>query len=191
MTKPATQICNFLEIKQHFSTPYHPESIGSLERNHRCLNEYLRSFTNEYQSDWDEWIKYYEFTYNTTPHTHHNFTPFELIFGRKANLPQDSIEASNEPIYNFEALKNEVQYKLQKSHEIAHQKLLEQKQLRKIQYDKETNPIEIEINDTVYLKNEIRRKLDSFYIGPYIVTKIIEPNCEIKNISTEKTIIIH
>ena len=43
------QVCKLLEIRQTFSTPYHPESIGSLERNHRCLSEYLRIFTNENQ----------------------------------------------------------------------------------------------------------------------------------------------
>lgn len=44
------QICNILAINQKFSTAYHPETIGALERNHRCLNEYLRQFINEQQT---------------------------------------------------------------------------------------------------------------------------------------------
>lgn len=45
------QICKLLHIKQTFSTAYHPQTIGSLERNHGCLNEYLRNFVNEHHSD--------------------------------------------------------------------------------------------------------------------------------------------
>ena len=185
------QVCKLLQIRQNFSTPYHPESIGSLERNHRCLNEYLRIFTNEHQSDWDNWIQYYQFSYNTTPHSDHNFTPFELIFGRKANLPQDIITGNNEPIYNFEQYKNELQYKLRKSHEITKQKLIEQKIERKKHFDNNINPIAILVNDLVYLKNENRKKLDSFYTGPYQITLINEPNCEIKHVNSGKTITVH
>lgn len=185
------QICKILEIKQTFSTPYHPQSIGSLERNHRCLNEYLRSFTNEHQTDWDNWIKFYEFSYNTTPNTEHGFTPFELIFGKKANLPQDIFQTSNEPIYNFDLYKNELTYKLRKSQAIAKEKLIIQKHQRKKQFDSNINPIPISINDIVYLKNENRRKLDSFYIGPYQVISISEPNCEIKHVNSGKSVTVH
>lgn len=87
----------------------------------------MRSFTNEHQSDWDEWTKFYEFSYNTTPHTDHNFTPFELVFGKKATLPHDTIQNNNEPIYNYDSYKSELKFKLKKSHEIAKQTLLEQK----------------------------------------------------------------
>ena len=84
-----SKIAQILKIKQTFSTPYHPQTIGALERNHRSLNEYLRAFTNEHHGDWDDWIKFYEFVYNTTPHTETKYTPFELVFGRIASLPQE------------------------------------------------------------------------------------------------------
>ena len=151
-----------------------------MERNHRCINEYLRIFTNEHQSDWDNWIKYYQFSYNSTPHSDHTYTPFELIFGRKANLPQEAITGNNEPIYNFEDYKNELRYKL-----------LEIKQQRKETFDNNLNPIHISIGVLVYLKNENRKKLDSFYTGPYKITAIIEPNCEIQHIDSKKQFIVH
>jgi IS30 family transposase len=45
------QIGKILKFKQNFATAYHPQTIGALERNHRCLNEYLRSFSNEHHDD--------------------------------------------------------------------------------------------------------------------------------------------
>lgn len=117
--------------------------------------------------------------------------PFELIFGRKANLPQDVLENSNEPVYNFESYKNELKFKLSRSHEIVKQKLLDHKYQRKQQFDNNLNPISVVINDIVYLKNENRSKLDSFYLGPYKILKIVEPNCEIQHILTGKTTNVH
>ena len=73
--------CKLLKINKIQTTAYHPESNGALERSHRTLAEYLRHYINEDQTDWDEWIPYAMFTYNTTPHTATGYTPFELVYG--------------------------------------------------------------------------------------------------------------
>ena len=106
-------ISEILKIKQTFSTAYHLQTIGSLERNHRCLNEYLRCYTNEHHDDWDDWTKFYEFVYNTTEHTYTNYTPYELVFGRKAHLPQDIYKTKIEPVYYIDDYYFEMKYKLQ------------------------------------------------------------------------------
>lgn len=125
------RICKLLEIQQNFSTAYHPQSIGALERNHRCLNEYLRCFTNAHQTDWDDWVKFYEFTFNTTPHTEHGYTPYELVFGRKAILPQNSqnLNSTIEPIYNFNQYDAELKLRLQNSIQIARDNLIKKKNI--------------------------------------------------------------
>ena len=74
-------ICTLLSINHNFSTACHLQTIGSLERNHRCLNEYLRQFINEQLDDWDSWLQFYTFCYNTITNTEHTFTPYELVFG--------------------------------------------------------------------------------------------------------------
>lgn len=185
------QICKLLQVKQTFSTAYHPQTIGSLERNHRCLNEYLRNFVNEHQSDWDDWLQFYAFTYNTSPHTDHGLTPYELVFGVKARVPHETYTDRIDPVYNFDLYSKELRYKLQKSHEIVKQKLLEQKQIRKEINDRSINPLQIKIGDIVYLQKENRRKLDSFYSGPYKVKSITEPNCEIINLQTNQLSLVH
>lgn len=38
------EICKLLQIEQRFSTPYHHETLGTVERNHRVLNEYFVVF---------------------------------------------------------------------------------------------------------------------------------------------------
>jgi len=75
MSKIFKNICKLLKIKKIQTTAYHSKSNGALERSHRTLAEYLRHYINEDQTDWDEWIPFATFTYNTTPHTATGYTP--------------------------------------------------------------------------------------------------------------------
>jgi len=56
-------------------------------RKDRVLVKHLRCFIFEDQSNWDRWLPYATFVFNTTPHTSTGFTPHELLFGRKPNIP--------------------------------------------------------------------------------------------------------
>ncbi|XP_046997921.1 uncharacterized protein LOC124613272, partial [Schistocerca americana] len=74
-------------VKRINTTAYHPESNGALERSHRTIVEYLRHFVTGDQSSWDKWVPYAIFVFNTTPHSSTGYTPFELMYGRKVNIP--------------------------------------------------------------------------------------------------------
>ena len=134
--------------------------MGSLERNHRCLNEYLRSFASEHYADWADWIQFYGFNYNSTPHTDHGDTSYELVFGVKPITPNLPCSKTGiiDPIYKFDLYNKELQYKLQKLHELAAEKLLKQKLLRKEILDRTANPLNIATGGKVYLKIENRHK---------------------------------
>jgi len=76
-----------LKIEKIQTIAYHPESNGALERLHRTLAEYLWHYINEDQTDWDEWLFYAMFTYNTTLHTATEFVPFGIMYGHQAIMP--------------------------------------------------------------------------------------------------------
>lgn len=97
-------ICKYLRINHITSTAFHHETLGSIERSHRVLNEYLLCFTDN-NFEWYEWIKYFVFSYNITPNVDTGYTPFELIFGKLASIPSDITEPLL-PIYNFEDYTN-------------------------------------------------------------------------------------
>jgi len=79
--------CRILGIKKIQSTASHPESQGSIERSHRVLAEYLRHYVKEDQTNWDQWVPFATYVYNTTEHTATRFTPYELLFGHPSVLP--------------------------------------------------------------------------------------------------------
>jgi transposase InsO family protein len=80
-------MCKMLRIKKIQTTAFHPESNGSLERSYRVLAEYLRHYVQEDQTNWDEWIPYAVYVYNTTVHTATAYTSFELVYGFKSEVP--------------------------------------------------------------------------------------------------------
>ncbi|CAF4944161.1 unnamed protein product [Pieris macdunnoughi] len=82
--------CDFMKIKQLWSSPYHPQTQGALERSHSTLKEYLKSFVNQDQDNWPRYVYTAIMTYNTSVHCTTNYTPYELLFGQKPLIP-DSI----------------------------------------------------------------------------------------------------
>lgn len=172
------EVCKLLQIKQLNSTAYHHQSIGSLEVSHKNLNSFLRIHTDNHPETWSQWLPFWCFAYNTSVHSETQFTPYELVFGKKCILPSNLCKLI-EPIYNYESYPCELKYRLQLSQKEARDNLLKSKIVRKSYYDKYVNPVKYNINDLVLVKNETGNKLDALYSGPYKVIKIMPPNVEI------------
>lgn len=173
------QISKLLKIKQINCTAYHPQSNGALERSHATLADYLKHYINDNQTDWDDWLDFSMFSYNTTTHTSTKFSPFELVFGNKANLPT-SITKTPEFKYTYDDYFDELTLKLQKSQEIARNNLLHSKEVNKKYYDKKINNINFKVGQKVYLLNEQikprqSKKLTQNYNGPYQIVEINSP----------------
>ena len=131
MSEIFKNMCKLLKIEKIQTAAYHPESNGALERSHRTLAEYLRHYINEDQTDWDEWIPYAMFTYNTTPHTTTGFTPFELVYGHQANLPT-ALTKPPKLTYSYEDYAQELRERIRETSQIAREHAKEEKTKAKL-----------------------------------------------------------
>jgi hypothetical protein len=68
--------CKIPKIKKIPSIAFHPQSQGSIERSHCVLAEYHRHYVNEDQINWDEWVPFATYVYNTMVPAATGFTPF-------------------------------------------------------------------------------------------------------------------
>lgn len=181
---------DYLNIKHVHSTPYHPQTLGGVERNHKVLNEYLRNFIDT-NTEWDQLIQYFAFMYNTTPHSVLKYSPFELVFGKKANFPFDKVLKSKDPVYNFDnfyyVLKNNLQTLLSKSQII----LENEKCKRTSKINSNLKPLNFKLNDLVLLKLHNRKKLDPLFTGPFKILEINEPNVKLLDIAKGTTQTVH
>jgi len=85
----AEQMFNRLGIKRHYSTAFHPQANGAVERFNRTLKETLRVWANKNADDWDEMLPYALFSYNSAYHSTIKNTPFYLQHARMPRLPLD------------------------------------------------------------------------------------------------------
>jgi len=79
--------CQLLKINQTSTTPYHPQSNGSLERSHRTLEDYLRSFVDKDPQNWDTYVPFAMFCHNSKVHTATKFQPYQLVYGNEKTVP--------------------------------------------------------------------------------------------------------
>lgn len=185
MSNVLNEVTKLFKIKKINTTAYHPESNGALERSHHTLSEYLTHFINIDQSDCDSWLDFAMFSYNTTTHSSTKYSPYELVFGNKPDLPS-SVTRPVEFKYTYDNYLDDLILKLQKSHELAKENIIQSKEKNKHYYDKKSRNIEFNIGDSVYLENhQIKKgntkKFSKKYSGPYKIVKLNPPvNCTLK-----------
>lgn len=173
------EICKLLEIKRLHSTAYHHQTLGAIENTHKHLGAYLRMQLNKYPSTWSTWVPYWAFSYNTTVHSSTDYSPFELVFGKKVNLPSNLLNQV-EPIYNFDNYALELKYRLQHACQDARENIIKTKVKRNVLYNENTKESNYKVGDNVLVRNETGSKLDAIYNGPYKVVEVKRSNVVIK-----------
>ena len=83
------QVCRFLEVKQLYSSGYCPQTNAQRETIHRFINSSLKIFVHNHQEDWDLYLPFVAFVYRTSVIEGIGKTPFFLVHGREARLPDE------------------------------------------------------------------------------------------------------
>jgi hypothetical protein len=160
------ETCQLLKIKKTQCSAFHPESIGSLERSHRVVAEYLRHYVQEDQSDWDTWIPYAIYVYKTTVHTSTGYTLFKLVYGFKSQVPS-ALKETPSISFSYDDYIMELNGRLQTAHEIARQKLLQHKIKSTEYYDKDVELVTYEVGQKILLHDETVRRGRSRKLSPH------------------------
>src|SRR5258707_11791320 len=63
-------------MRLHFTSGYHPEGDGQMERANQVLEQYLWVYTNYQQDDWVMLLPMAEFTYNNATNAITGVSPF-------------------------------------------------------------------------------------------------------------------
>jgi len=75
-----------LDMRLHFTSGYHPEANGQVERTNQTLEQYLRVYCNYQQDNWLELLPLAEFAYNNAPSATTGVSPFFANKGYHPNL---------------------------------------------------------------------------------------------------------
>lgn len=103
----------------------------------------------------------------------------------KPKIP-NSFNSAPEFRYTYDAYHNQLQHRLQRSHEIARENLIDMKEKAKVRYDRTSTSCKYQVGDSVFLKNEatkkgLSKKLSPDFTGPHEIIEVHEtPNVTLK-----------
>src|SRR5487761_1339764 len=84
------ELCCILGVKQNISTAYHPQTDGQSERTNQSLEQYLRLFCAQDQTQWSQWLPLAQYTRNSWPSSTTKKSPYELLIGYVPQAHQPS-----------------------------------------------------------------------------------------------------
>jgi transposase InsO family protein len=75
-------VCRELGIGKVFTTAYHPQANGQVERFNRTIVNSIRGYVSQYQNNWDKFTSAISIGYNCRIHSSLGLAPFELVMSR-------------------------------------------------------------------------------------------------------------
>ena len=178
------------------TSPYHPESDGMVERFNRTLLMMLAMFAGKNRDDWDDLLPAVMMAYRSSVHESTGYSPYRLMFGEECTLPMDiglpaelsqSQEEITSPyaIWVRDALEEAYeQVRLHSGQAVRRQKRLFDRRAVKRIFAK---------GDWVmrYYAPAKKCKLDSAWIGPYLVVSFLGWTIGIQRDASSPIIMIH
>ena len=179
------ELYKLLGIKRKMSTAFHPQTDGQMERLNRKINQYLRTYVNDQQNDWDKWIKIAQFIWNNMVSEVTTDSPFGITWSYYPHMGMEPAETVAPAAKDFAVIFNKVVKASEKA-----------KLSMKVQADKHRNPtLDYKVGQQVWLStdnlhmlNRASKKLTEKWIGPYEVTRVTPNAVKLK---LPKTLRIH
>ena len=75
-------VCRILNVHNLYTTTYHAQTNGQVERYNRTIKAAIRSYLGDHPKDWDLYTPALTYAYNCQPHSSTALAPFELVLSR-------------------------------------------------------------------------------------------------------------
>lgn len=129
-------------MAKQWTTPFHPQTDGLVERFNGTLKNMLKKFVDETGRDCDKWIPFLLFAYREVPQCSTGFSPFELLYCRQVQGPLDMLKEgwmAEEPAQcSVASYILQMRDKLEKFRNMAQENLQVAQKKQKVWYDKHT-----------------------------------------------------
>ena len=135
-----------LETKLLFSTAYHPQADGQMERVNQILEDMLRMHVMHQPKKWEDYLPLLEFAYNNGYRESLKMSPFEVLYGRLCNTPVSWSNPVNRITIGSDMLKEiEQVIRIKQNLKVAQNR-------QKSYADQKRTPREFKTGDHVYLR---------------------------------------
>ena len=161
-----------------FSTAYHPQSQGQVERMNAVVEQVVRCMIDESRDiqNWDQILSTVEFAMNSQVNRSTGFSPFFLMYGHHPTTPMHLLSDADtcvvESVDRFTR-------RLSRIFRQAKNKMHTASESYKQRYDRHHRPVEYQVGDPVLLSTANLRfkgtpaKLQRRFVGPFRITERI------------------
>ena len=190
-------VCSLLGVTNIFTSTYHPQTNGQVERYNRTILAMLRNYVGEQQDDWDQYVSALTYAYNCHVHTSTGTTPFDLVLSRPP--PPFSLHRSvslhERPT---RARREKFMGKLETALKTAYDRLVKTQERYKRDFDARIRRANLDIRagDYVFIDpsdgTTKGTKLGNHALGPYRVlrndrrTFVIQRDSEVERINSDR-----
>ncbi len=179
-----TELCARLGMKQVLTTAFWSRANGEVESMNKTLISYLAKVIGK-EKEWDLLLPLALVAYNSSPHSTTKQSPYELMFGRRPNMPSESPIALTPSAYVEDDPIHKLHVRLKRAWIAAKVWSEEMQQKYKVAYDKnKVYEFDFVVGDKVWRFDKGKKagkftKLAKCYTGPYMVTKVHPPTLTI------------
>ena len=114
-----------------FSTAFHPQSSGQVERVDQILEDMIRASVISFGMGWEKCLPFAEFAYNNSYQDSLGKAPFEVLYGRKCRMPLNWSEIGKRQLFGPDMIQE-----AEEQVRIIHEKLKTAQSCQKSQYDR-------------------------------------------------------
>ena len=174
------ELCQIFKAKKVFTSAYHPQTDGLVERFNKTLAQLLSMYTSRNQQDWDEYLPAVLFAYRSTRQESTKETPYFLMYGRDPDVPSDIVKGLR---LSVNGPKNVIQWRdtlletLKEAYNFVREELSSAQQKQKEAYNKKHRKKEYKIGDQVMMFDPktpegLTPKLVRKWQGPFKIQEV-------------------
>src|SRR4051812_4890231 len=156
-----------------FSTAYHPQSQGQVERVNQVLEDMLRACVISFGKKWEESLPFAEFSYNNSYQASLKMAPFEVLYGRKCRTPLNWSETGERALVGPDII-----HQAEDQVRVIREHLKTAQSRQKSNYDRKHKEMVYQPGEYAYLRVtpmrgthhfRIKGKLAPHYIDPFLI----------------------
>ena len=165
LSKVVAHYVQLLKTRHRVTTPHHPRTNGRIERLNGILGAMLtKMLMGKPTRLWDEYLSQAILATRVRVHSVSRVSPFELVYGIKPRLPEDS--TLTEQVQQEDRVS-----RIHHARALANERLLKHAVKRQVIRDELVKHHSFEKGDWVLVRNETPQKFQSKWFGPYKVLK--------------------